>query len=64
MKDCKGIIGIIGKDGFMWFIIVCEMNDIVINYVLCEVCYEDILLVSFLYGGEFILCVECYGDFL
>jgi hypothetical protein len=52
MKDCKEATGVAARDGFKWFIIKGDTNDVMINFVSCQACYEDIVLAS-RYAGEF-----------
>ena len=52
MKDCKDRNGVTGRDGFKWYIIKGDTNDVMINFVSCQACYEDIILAS-RYADEF-----------
>ncbi|KAF4334938.1 integral membrane protein [Fusarium beomiforme] len=54
IQDCKGAAGTIGKDGTKWFRIGRKTNEICVNYISCEACFEDILLSSSLYRREFV----------
>ncbi|KAI5458330.1 hypothetical protein BGZ63DRAFT_363380 [Mariannaea sp. PMI_226] len=53
IKDCKAHMGMKGKDGIKWFVIAGDTNDIMVNFVSCEACYEDIIQAG-IYAGEFI----------
>lgn len=52
LKDCKAHMYVKGSDEFTWFTIAAETNDIMINFISCQACFEDVILAS-TYAGEF-----------
>lgn len=51
VRDCNGQAK--GTEGVKWFIIAPDTNEIMINFGACEACYEEFILVSPSYAGEF-----------
>ncbi|KAH7305551.1 hypothetical protein B0I35DRAFT_112921 [Stachybotrys elegans] len=62
MTDCAGPQGVKGSSKTKWFIIDRDTNDIMVNFVSCEACYEGFVLASPLYNKEFIPRDTRYSD--